>query len=435
MKKLFKEEKYNEIISRCNAKKQLEAVDLYWLAKSYYKLKNYNKVIDIYKEYHKKNNGKDYLISICSWALYHTYLKNPEVSEKKFIDITDYILKNNNFEENKLLYTKVVFNVVDYYKNSKKTNSNEIIYGYLKELEKKSLSIKRSEFTDSNGITRKSKSDMEKWYSLMTKICLDMKKYDECIRLSQEVLNIFHYRTSNKVTKLALNLNGYNDTDAESKDFVWYKFRIAKSLKALGRLDESKKKFEEINLSNDYFFVKQELGEIYENEGEINKAARYYYEGLLCRNGELSKKNKLIEKVGDILKKQNKLEAAKLNYLLIEELRKKEQWSVNKNIKAKLQELDNINVNNSNILDQCFEIWKNEYSNLLPEEHGIIDKLINDKVGFIRYNDKSIFFQVNKIVSKRNSDLKNKNVVFNIVDSYDKKKKTVSKQAVNIRFI
>ena len=127
MKELYALGKYEEIINMCNEKDELNIYELWYLGKSYYKLKKYDKVIETYKKYRSLKPEKDYLNTLYCWAIYQKYLKNPEnISEKKFIEGTDYILNNN--ENNTLIYIKTVFNLCDYFKNKNTQYSYVYIY-------------------------------------------------------------------------------------------------------------------------------------------------------------------------------------------------------------------------------------------------------------------------------------------------------------------
>ncbi|MCI7442581.1 MAG: hypothetical protein SOY42_09075 [Clostridium sp.] len=416
MKELYALGKYEEIINMCNEKDELNIYELWYLGNSYYKLKKYDKVIETYKRYKSLNPEKDYLKNIYCWAIYQNYLKNPEnISEKKFIEGTDYILNNN--ENDTLIYTKTVFNLCDYFKDKNTQYAYEYMYNYLKKIPHETLSSKGQIIKDKMGKERKTNSDKEKWYSLYTKTCLKIGKYEECIKYSEEAIS--NFSKENKMSDKAF----------------WYKVRISKALRGLNKIEEAKELLLEVNLLKDYFFIKEEIADIYASQGEMDKAKKYLYEGILSKSSELDKKIKLIEKIGDILIEDNREKEGKLNYLLIQDIREKENWKKDNDISNKLEKLKDIIVDENNIKKQCEKIWREEYNKLVPEKEGVITKINNDKYGFIKYDEKTIFFQVKDVKAKDKTDILNKKVIFNIIESYDAKKNEKSYKAINIRLI
>ena len=414
MKELYALGKYEEIIKICNEKDELNIYELWYLGNSYYKLKNYDKVIETYKRYRSLKPEKDYLNTLYCWAIYQKYLKNPEnISEKKFIEGTDYILNNN--ENNTLIYIKTVFNLCDYFKNKNTQYSYVYIYKYLNKIPHEILSSKRQ--NNKTEKERKTKSHKEKWYSLYTKACLKIGKYEECIKYSEEAISNFYKE------------------NIMSDDAFWYNLKISRSLIKLNKIEKAKELLLEIDLLKDCFYVKEDIADIYKSQGEIEKAKKYLYEGILSKSGELEKKIKLIEKIGDVLIEDNREKEGKLNYLLIQNIREKENWKKDNNISNKLEKLKDIIVDENNIKKQCENIWREEYNKLVPEKEGIITKINNDKYGFINCDDKDIFFQVKDIKAKDKSNILNKKVIFNIIESYDTKKNKKSYKAINIRLI
>lgn len=416
LRELFKAQKYGEVIDACTDLSPLGEWDLYWLCRSYYKLEEYDKLKEIYEIYLSKNPKEDRLKIIYLWSIYKSVLclKNSCDVELYIVnEAADYILNQTTLKEQPMLWINTVFKIVDLYKSKNTVSTNEKAYEYLKLLDPDLLST-TSKIAIVKEREKEVHSDKEKWYAYYTKICCELEHYEECIEYSNKALKEFNY----------------NHTE---NDYIFLKYRIAKSLMGLKYLEEAIKIVEELNMLTEAYYIKSLFADLYFEKGDIKKAYFFYYSALLSPTGELKAKIKLIKKVADMQYEDNDLKKAKLHYQLIKKIREQEGWSIDRQVEEKLIALNEIDINN--VEKQCRMIWLQEQAKYLPQAEGTISKIIANNKGFITYDSKQIFFMYSDIIMKHKENILHKKVKFNIINTYDRKKQQKATKAINIRII
>ena len=414
-KDLFNSGQYNEIIKKYKGReKELELWNLYWFSRSYYKIKEYNESIRIYELYKNLNPKNDNLKNAIIWAFYYVMKSNKnKVSILKF---ANYIINNCKQEDFSPFQNTVEF-VIKFLENEKEVPNKKELYEWLIKLNPDLLS-KEPYITQKDGKSIELSSKHEKYYASKSKYEFDLNLYNECIETCKIALkNIYKFHT-------------YND--------VWFKFKMSKALKEIGKINDAKEILEKLCKIHKHFAIKSKLGDILIELGDREQATRFYYQGLVSKVGSLGNKVTLIEKVADVLKQNSDLENAKLNYLLVKKIREKNEWGISTNLMNKINNLKHVElkINENELINTCTSTWYNVYCNSLEKGEGKVTFLFNNnRGGFIEFQDKNIYFNINEMKNYKINDLLNKTVKFNIIDGYDKKKKEIQKEAINIQII
>lgn len=431
---LFNNGDYGGIIEKYSSidVQELDVWQLYWLCKSYYKLKEYNKCHRVYKIYKSKNTQNDLLKTTDLWCYYNTCVKPEEVDDEKVYRYAKYIISNCVQDGMNSPYETTVQKVIKRIRKSAVNPNFNKLYEWTGYLDPKKLSSAEKE-KEVNGEKKILASDREHWYIERSKACIKAEKYEECIEVCEEGLK--------ELT--ALNVGFHNNDD------IWLKSRIAESKTMLGDLKAAKNILLDLVLKNENFSLRKTLAQVYEQLNDEGLARRYYLEAGLSRVGTMSGKINVIEKIGDFLVQDGNLKVAKMHYILVKYIRENEDWPIKQNLLGKLENLSDfecdidvdISINNSltreKLFERCQKLWNEKLIEYLPEGKGIVKNLIGDKrSGFIRSENGDIHFNTRNVVNSRASgDIINKNVTFNIIESYDRKRKTKSTEAINIRLV
>ena len=422
-KKLFNEGNYRGLINKYQGKKEdeLDVWQLYWICKSYYKLKEYAKFQLMYKKYISKKPEKDLLRNFNLWSYFHSVINVKEVEERNFFKCAEYIISNCEQEDEFSPYTATVLKVIKHIKATSVNLNYENIYNWTGYLNPNLISDKEKVLTDENGKETKYASDKEQWYCDRSKACLRLEKYEECIKVCEEGLGKSNQFTNN------IKFHGQNE--------IWLKSRIGKCKRMIGDLEEAKKIFSRLVLESDNFSLKSELAEIYEELNEEELSKRYYYEAVLS-NGAIKSKINIIEKIGDILIEDGNLQSGKLHYLFVKSIREEENWKISNELINKINILENVEctIDEKQLQRKCKEIWSKELKRMLPVGNGVIKNLLKGgNSGFIKAENRELYFNTRNILGRKTDELIGKKVDFSIIESYDRNKKTISFEAINIR--
>lgn len=380
----------------------------------------------------KKNGNIDCAIDICkqtyysypkakinnnllSWCLYEKYIKNilsENITPNNVDDIVEFITKNasnNKFSA----YETSVFRMIEYYE--KKENNPQKVKYWIEKVDKETLSEAPYEYENSKieGASRK-----EKWYFSKIKCLYKLGEYDECIEVCNEAIetiNNFHY-----------------DSD------IWILLYKAKSLynKSKEEKMQAIKIIEELIKKKRQWHFYYELAQMY-NEININKTRENLLQALILYSDdkEIKMKTKAIYMLAEILEASDEKMALK-HYCFYYNIREKEVWKISQTLVNKINilkqktGLDNVNVS----YKELRQYWIRLYIKESTRFEGKIIKIFGKHKdrGVIRVDNKEIYFAVKSFLYRPKTTLLNKNVEFNIIKSYDKKKKEESEEAINI---
>ena len=375
-------------------------------AKKLYKSKKYEEALTIYEKYFQSSpevlNNWDKIFY--SWSLYQLYIKDAQDEDKLFESaelVTELVKQDDLNKKPVCAYTLSVFKVLDYLYSK---NDYFNLINWLEKINPELLDEKRFESND-----RVYRSRKEKYYDYATKAYFECEDFEKCIELANEAL-----------TSLSEFTNGSD---------IWYRWRIAKSLKELQENKEALTYLEEIVKVKKDWFVQKEIAENYYILDDDEKALDYICAAVLTNDPSNIKVN-LYYLAYKILKEQDPDLALKHAELFLA-IKLDNDSQVPDDIEELM--IDEDNLNKKDLEREIKQYWS-EYKFKDQElQYGTITKIFeHGRSGFITSDDnESVYFNVFDFKGD-NLDL-GQYVSFFTEKSFDKSKNKESLKAVNIR--
>ena len=386
-------------------------------AKKNYQNKDYEGAKDLYETLY---NQKPESFTIWdkrfySWALYQLYVKNPddETSLLEAVDmITELVAQEDHSQKDGVCaYTMSVMKLLDYlYK--KHDYANLLIWA--DNLNPDFLSTKTSKFTTNDGREVTTASNKEKYYNWTSKSYQEVEDYDMCLEVSKKALE--------ELTSFT------NNSD------VWFKWRIARSLREIGEYGEAIEYLKDIYKTKKDWFIRWELAENYFFEGDHEKSLEYAVSAALS-HGDSDKKIKLYSLLEDLLEDDDPEIALKHSYLIYS-IRLHNEWGIDEELEEKIESagLDTQNTEYWKIEKELKGYWKELKFKHQQPNYGIISRIFpHGKTGFVKRDDgESFFFNGFEFKGDPNKYRENVKVRFYLEEGYDRKKDEVKMNAVNI---
>ena len=350
-----------------------------------------------------------------SWALYQLYVKTPEDETDLFeaVDLITQLIpqEDHSKKDGVCAYTMSMVKLLDYlYKN----NDYENIIIWAEKLNPDYLSRKTSSFTTDDGREVKLASNKEKYYNWLSKSYQEVEDYDECLIVSKKALEELTSFTNN--------------------GDIWFKWRIARSLRELGEYDEAIEYLKDVYKTKKDWFVQWEIAENYFFKGEPDKSLEYAVSAALSR-GDSDKKIKLYSLLEDLLEDDEPEIALKHSYLIYS-IRLHNEWNIDEELEEEILNagLDTENMEYWKIENELKGYWKDLKFKTQQPNYGKIKRIMpHGKSGFIKRDDgEDFFFNGFEFKGDPNKYREGIKVSFYLEEGYDKKKNEVKMNAVNI---
>lgn len=386
-------------------------------AKKNYQSKNY---VDAKETYEKVYDEKPEAFTIWdkrfySWALYQLYVKTPE-DETDLFEAVDLITElvpqeDHSKKDGVCAYTMSMMKLMDYlYKKNDYAN----LLVWADRLNPDFLSTKTSKFTTSDGREVTMASNREKYYNWVSKSYYEVEDFDECLEISKRALE--------ELT------NFTNNSD------IWFKWRIARSLREIGEYDEAISCLKDIFKTKKDWYIQWELAENYFFNGDNEKSLEYAISAALSR-GDSDKKIKLYSLLEDLLEDDYPEIALKHSYLIYS-IRLHNEWGIEDDLEDKISSagFDMENTEYWKIEKELKSFWKNMKFKTQQPNYGTIKRIMpHGKTGFIKRDDgEDFFFNGFEFKGDPNKYREGIKVSFYLEEGYDKKKDEVKMNAVNI---
>ena len=386
-------------------------------AKKNYQDKNYEDAKNLYETLYEEKPEAFTLWDkrFYSWALYQLYVKNPEDETDLFeaVDLITELLsqENHSKKDGVCAYTLSMMKLLDYLY---KQNDYKNILVWADRLNPDFLSAKTSRFTTQDGREVTTASNKEKYYNWLSKSYQEVEDFDECLTISKKALE--------ELTTFT------NNSD------IWFKWRIARSLREIGEYDEAIDYLKDIYKTKKDWFILWELAENYFFNADNEKSLEYAVSAALSR-GDSDKKIKLYSLLEDLLEDEYPEIALKHSYLIYS-IRLHNEWGIDEDLEEKIAEsgLDMENTEYWKIEKELKGFWKDLKFKTQQPNYGVINRIFpHGKSGFIRRDDgDSFFFNSYEFKGDPNKYRENVKVSFYLEEGYDKKKDEVKMNAVNI---
>lgn len=340
----------------------------------------------------------------CCWKIYRAHVKNC-TSDEELIEATEFITDVCRQADmnvvNTCPYTLSVLKVFDMLFDKGE------FYNCLYWIDK----IRPEFLNDEKGMWkgRPTKSRRERFLDRATKALLECEEYDDCIDLCQMALESMD------------DFINYADT--------WYRWRIAKSLKALNRHEEALAYLTEVLSVKQEWYMYRDMAEIHCSLGNEDEALENVCCAMLAP-GQRQMKVNLYGLVYHLLKDSNPeiaLKHAQMYYLL--------KINTQADIDEEIEDLfiDESEIDGDALEDEITDFWKEFRFKNQKLQYGTVIQYLEDKnYGFIRSDDdESIFFHGSS-VSDDEVHI-GQYVSFYTERNFDKSKNRQSVKAVNVR--
>ena len=257
----------------------------------------------------------------------------------------------------------------------------------------------------------------ENWYSYRTKALDKLKRYEECLALSQEALETlseFHY-----------------DNDA------WFHWRIGKSMYSLGRISEAIEILESDKKLQKEWYAQHLLSKAYFDIKNIEKSFQYAAEAAL-NHGERKNKYRLFLHMAELYETRQDVELAHrhIELALVAHAEQPTDRLPGK-LNQAMRKYDISEIPQSSTRDlfnSLRPVWQAIKLADLPSATGTIVKVLpHGKAGFIKAEDgASHYFSTKSFQGKAKEIKQGLPVKFHIKPSYDPRKEQESTEAVHI---
>ena len=383
------------------------------------KLGRIEDALSICREVYQINPKFDFSNNLYAWCIYESVI-NKELesirdNEKSFLKAANAIIGLTR-QSDSSPYVRTVFKVLDYYVKTKQKFPVIEINFWLDKLNPKLLSSECYRLRNDKGNTIEMLSDIEKWYTLKTKVLHKQNQFKECLEVCKEALS--------KINKFHFN----ND--------IWIRRRIALSKAGSGLEKEAIIDLEELLVIKKEWFIQHEIARLCYMTGKYDDALRYCIDSVL-NYGEIEKKYKLILLLAEILILRNEDNLASKHVQLVIHICQKNDWKIPAKGKTLLHKLkiDESSISPYKILhNDLLTYWNSlKYGESPPIKGNVFKILKHGKSGFISADDgKSYFFRTKNYTGERNQIKVGLKVSFFLIESFDKMKNQPSFEAVNI---
>lgn len=418
LRELYAEKQYGQVVTLWQNPDEVEQFtewDFNYCMASFYKLGRYQDCLEVYRACHKKYPSCNKLDDKLGWSIYHEKVKGFNFLQgdaKALLRQIDYVFEHSSDTIYSPKWRLARF-VVEAVKEGKFNSDKRLALRYIEKVNPQALSAEEKTIEDKDG-KKAVASDRESWYSIKSKLLLELKEYSECVACCNEAL------------KSVMRFHSNNDG--------WFRYRKAKCLKELHATDEAKKCGEEV-LSRGLRVgcVYQLMFEL-EVEKENKKRALAYAGKCSLIDSQHQMRVSFYEELANYLECNGESELSMMLRRLVLLLREEEgwpersrhaEWHLSEEIAAMSKQM---------ILTRLGPIWHEWCTKDKVFLTGTIDNLLAEgKSGFIISEDgKSYYFNARDLQDRKCIPEIGMRVQFTLVDKLDKSKGIVKKNAVEI---
>jgi tetratricopeptide (TPR) repeat protein len=290
LREMYRDQRYLDVITMFKNKSATTAVtewDYSFYMNSLYKLNKYKECLACYKEFVSKFKDSNLLNDKVGWAVYQLYVKDIEhknVNINNLLNIAVYVINKSTdteYSPKSTIFKKFVELLLE--KGNESKTDWFRLKSFLEQINPDCLSRAEKVYSIDGGKQMRGASDVEYWYSRMTKALFALEEFEECIDVCNEGLNVL-----NKF---------HNNND------IWFNYRKAKCLFSLNKANEAATIVEEI--LNSGFSSEHLLMLMFQIEGcrgNFDEAMRYAAKSALF-NREHQKRLKFYEEFASYLDK------------------------------------------------------------------------------------------------------------------------------------
>lgn len=371
-----------------------------------------------------------YIKEECAWALYFGYLKIPgpeenddeedeeseESKEKSHIDFATRVNAARNvfkLTSDPLTRKQAVFAIC---KEAKLLKKWELMYEFAQQLDPKTLSREQKELGG-----RPLKSDYQRWLFYMTRVLLELDRYDECILYAHEAIAAF------------------------PQDCLYFRWWEGLAKIRLGQVQEGLSQLEHVNIHfPKQWYIQRDIANAYVRLGQYDDAWLWFCRAVTMP-GDIKGRVVILRSMCDLLQRFERwqevyehlrlvwaVEAAYDSQRYAEKTRQRID-EFRRRYAEYLQtysETENTATTVSSALKPCRIVWQKSL-----RKTGTITYINADKrFGFIVKEADSFKFSFDDFASKNTPEV-GMHVEFEPQDSFDRKKDKPGKIALSIRVV
>ncbi len=404
-------------------REQFSEWDYIYVMNTFYKQKDYNECLEVYRAFHKKYPDSDKLDDKMGWSCYHTKIKSFDFKagdRNKLRQQAEYIISHSGQGN----YSPKWFMVKYMLDQIKEGNFGQDISPqqqllYLDQVDPESLSTDSETRTLENGRTIHSAYDREDWYRIRAKLLLAAEQYDECIDCCDSALQ-------------KLQAFGFhNDNDQ------WFRYRKAKSLFALGKAEEAGKYVHDIQARGLNHWCLWQL--LFEMDRETGRTDEAIANGCKCALADPSHEMriKFYEAFAEFLNVNGYALEAALHRQLVVLIRKENDWNLKERHLAWSIPEEIAAKDKQAVLKDLKAFWREWQNKGKTYFQGTVKRLLGEgKSGFIEADDgKNYYFNARDFQRRNTIPQEGMRVKFTLVDKLDKSKGVVKPNATDISII
>lgn len=396
------------------------------IMRALYKNQRYRDCLNLYRSCRSAYPAYGNLNNYMGWSVYRVYfvpLKEAKFQAREWQKQCDrlcrqagYVLKNVEGGQYSPVW-KIVDNLTEALMKGRITPAADYARAlyWLKMLDPAQLDTAEISYVDQDGKARSLASPREVWYSRAVKCLFQLKEYEECIRLGEQ---LWTHPFTNKF---------HNNRDC------WIKYCMSKSYIALGKLPEAAEIARKVVSSFPNWNFYGLLCEVAMQQDNMENFQKYAGCTALADKSH-QMRIKIYAQMADFLHQHGQIREALLHRKLVANLYAENNWSQKKGKTLEFPH-DIAGMSTKDVLKELKILWQ-QWQDAGKEFHeGTIERILpNGGSGFIRAeNGESHYFNFRDAKCKQALLQPGSRVKFVLIDRMDKKKNQMKKNAIDIR--
>lgn len=427
LKKIYQENEYEKICSfweehqKEEDKSPLPEWDYVYMMNSFYKLKQYDECLNIYREFHKAYPQSELIDDKMGWAVYHVCLKNHDFKKDDnglYLKQVDYILRHCRQKKYSPV-PMVIKHAVNAILNGNLGSPIDFqrAHDYLKKLNPEKLSCAERLVSLKNGENHKVASEQEKWYTLMCKVLLKLNQHEKCISCCEQAFShIYHFHNNN--------------------DFWLRRLEIRAQLH-LGRIADAKDNLNLLLMNSFHPWTLYELGFQVAAAENNQESALKYIGSCALTDSKHEMRVKFYEQSADFLYQHGYERIAMLQEHLVDLIRQKKEWKTQVHHHQWQVSDEIVEFDENATMEELKTFWKEQRDKGKVFQEGTVKTILPPgRSGFISgQTGKDYYFSFSDVNGDRRQIKEGTHVRFTLMKKMDHKRNQPSDNAVEITII
>lgn len=378
------------------------------------RLEQHDRAIDICKTLYSKDKTFKYNNDLLAWLLFEKYFK--EIKQVYSYEEVNLIYKIALFvseivtQDEETPYEKIMLKTLRILKKNS-NNPDDKILTILEKIDTQKLSETAPKYKIKDK-EQEYQSNKEMFYAYKTKALYNKKLYEECISCCEEALNTiekFHHN---------------ND--------IWIQSRKALCLGEMENVDIAINELKKLVAIKLHWIFYAEIARLYQAINDNINALLYFCRAAITSDPPQMKVT-LYYEMAELINTLGDSNIANLHAVFAKDIREKEGWNISSELNALINETKKADNKQKAQIEILQEYWLSKIYETLGTLIGTISNIHrNGKFGFIKSGKESYYFKIVSILGRYRAKQGDK-VIFSIIESFDKTKSQMTKEAVYIK--